>query len=97
MPPNYLLDSNIIIYATDPVNQFIPALIQRLIPAVSAVSYEAVRLRQQKKMSLGDSLVAATALLHRLPLTTRNKTDFTWIPGLQVFNPFDPADFQQIV
>ena len=132
MSPNYLLDSNIIIYSPNPSHAFIPALTQRLTPAVSAISYvevlgfpkitkaeaqeylnifaaavifplhqatleEAVRLRQQKKMSLGDSLVAATALLHRLPLITRNKTDFIWITGLQVFDPFDPADFQQIV
>jgi toxin FitB len=132
MSPNYLLDSNIVIYSTDPVHSFIPTLIQRLIPAVSAVSYvevlgfskitkaeeqeylnifaaavifpieqatleEAVRLRQKKKMSLGDSLVAATASLHRLPLVTRNKSDFTWVTGLQVLNPFDPADLSKIV
>jgi hypothetical protein len=33
---------------------------------------QAVTLRQQHRMSLGDALVAATALVHRLPLATHN-------------------------
>ena len=31
---------------------------------------------------------AATALVHNLPLVTRNVEDFTGIPGLLVVNPF---------
>jgi predicted nucleic acid-binding protein len=48
----------------------------------------AVHLRQQKKMSLGDALVAATALQHQLSLLTRNKADFEHIDGLTVIDPF---------
>jgi predicted nucleic acid-binding protein len=39
-------------------------------------------------MSLADSILAATALLHRLPLVTRNEADFTHVAGLEIINPF---------
>lgn len=47
----------------------------------------AIRLRQQRKMSLGDSLIAATALEHHLTLATANVDDFCWVDGLKVLNP----------
>jgi predicted nucleic acid-binding protein len=40
-------------------------------------------------MSLGDALVAATALVHRLPLATHNVDDFAWIDGLIVVDPLN--------
>jgi hypothetical protein len=46
-----------------------------------------IALRQQKKMSLGDAIIAATALHHQLMLVTSNETDFRWIPQLQLHNP----------
>ena len=54
------------------------------------VIHEAVRLRQQRKMNLGDALVAGTALLHGLTLVTRNTPDFDWIDGLTLLNPLQP-------
>jgi len=48
---------------------------------------QAIKLRQLKKITLGDSLVAATALTHSLPLLTHNKKDFIWIPNLMVIDP----------
>jgi len=48
----------------------------------------AVRLRQQKSMKLGDSIIAATALELGVPLVTRNVDDFKHILGLQIINPF---------
>ena len=44
----------------------------------------AIDLRRQRKMSLGDALVAATCLEHGLKLATRNASDFDWISGLTV-------------
>ena len=118
-----LLDTNIIIYATQPAYaQQLHALIEDPRSAVSLISYvealgfprltsteqnalerffrgievlpvtdlvarEAVRLRQQKKMSLGDSLIAATALVHGRTLVTRNEADFRWITDLNLQNP----------
>ena len=54
-----------------------------------AIADRAVTLRQQKKLGLGDSIIAATALEHSFRLVTRNTDDFDWIPGLTVWNPFD--------
>lgn len=48
----------------------------------------AVRLRQQKRMKLGDAIIAATALEYGVPLVTRNVNDFKHIPGLEIINPF---------
>jgi predicted nucleic acid-binding protein len=47
----------------------------------------AIQLRQQRKMSLGDALIAATALEHHLTLATHNTDDFKWIEGLAVIDP----------
>lgn len=60
-----------------------------LLPLDYPVLMQAVKLRQTRKMSLGDSLVAATALVHNLTLATRNTVDFTWVSGLNLFNPFE--------
>ena len=49
---------------------------------------QATALRQQKRMTLGDSLIAATALEYRLEIATRNVSDFAFIAGLTVYNPF---------
>ena len=63
----------------------------QVLPLVQAVLDQAVILRQQRKMSLGDALVAGTALVHGLTLVTRNVDDFQWIPGLTLLNPFEEA------
>jgi predicted nucleic acid-binding protein len=55
----------------------------------STVLEQAVRLRQQRKMTLGDALVAGTALAHDLTLVTRNTQDFRWIDGLSMLDPFE--------
>lgn len=52
----------------------------------------AINLRQQRKMSLGDALIAATCLEHNEALASANVDDFKWISGLNVVNPL--ADFR---
>ena len=49
----------------------------------------AVALRQQKRMTLGDAIIAGTVLLCELTLVTRNVDDFRWIAELNLLNPFD--------
>lgn len=49
---------------------------------------QAIKLRQQKKMKLGDVIIAATALEYDIPLVTRNVADFKHIAGLDLRNPF---------
>lgn len=44
----------------------------------------AIELRQTKKISLGDSIIAATALHYDHPLFTNNEKDFIGVPNLQV-------------
>lgn len=57
-----------------------------------SVVTEAVKLRQTKRMDLGDAIVAGTALEHRLPLVTRNIGDFSWIQNLDLINPFESPE-----
>ncbi len=45
---------------------------------------EAIRLRQQRRRSLGDSIIAATALLYKLPVLTNNTADFLDVEGIEV-------------
>lgn len=59
-----------------------------LLPISETVIQKATALRQQRKMSLGDVLIAATALVYNKTLVTRNIKDFDWIDGLKLFNPF---------
>ena len=63
--------------------------LMRSLPLSTQVIQTAVQLRQQRKMSLGDALIAATALTEGLTLATRNIADFAWITGLALFNPVD--------
>jgi predicted nucleic acid-binding protein len=59
------------------------------LPLDQMVSQHAIVLRQQRKMSLADAVIAATALAHNLPLVTRNVDDFKHIAGLRIVNPFN--------
>lgn len=59
-----------------------------VLPISQNVIQKATELRQKKKMSLGDALIAGTVLAHNLTLVTRNESDFSWIPGLKLINPF---------
>ena len=58
------------------------------LPLDDRISARAIELRRQKKISLADSIIAATALVHHLPLFTRNEADFAHIAGLEIINPF---------
>ena len=58
-----------------------------MLPLSQSVLEQAVKLRQLRKVSLGDALVAGTALAHGRTLVTRNVDDFKWIAGLSLLDP----------
>ncbi len=125
-----LLDSNIVIYSTQPAYDWLrieissqPFAISQatrievlgwhrltlqdktdleaflaagsMLSITDAVADQAVIMRQGRKMSLGDSIIAATALERDLELVTRNVSDFTHVSGLKLWNPFDQAPAAQ--
>jgi toxin FitB len=61
----------------------------RIFPVNKAIAKKAIALRQERKITLGDSVIAATALLYNHILITRNKDDFKWIHNLTLLNPFE--------
>ena len=120
----HLLDSNILIYAGQPGNEFLDAWLTSEGARMSAISIpevlgftrlsaedeavfeawfarllihavtepilrRAAALRRQRRMKLGDSIIAATALEIGAELVTRNVDDFKLISGLKITNPFD--------
>lgn len=45
----------------------------------------AIQLRQQRKISLGDAVIAAIALVKHLTLQTNDTKDFKWISSLKLY------------
>jgi predicted nucleic acid-binding protein len=63
--------------------------VSQVIPISQLILNQAVALRQIRRMTLGDAIIAATAMVHKLRLVTRNIKDFQWIEDLQLLNPFE--------
>ena len=117
-----LIDSNIIIYATQPefdrLRLFLSnqkqlsvsivskietlgyhklsgkqkKLLEEFFNAVNVVLDEAItdqsiKLRQKENISLADAIIAATALVLKTPLLTRNTDDFKKVMGLKLVDP----------
>lgn len=59
------------------------------LPISQAVLDRAVTLRQQRRMTLGDAIMAGTALIHGLTLVTHNTADFQWIRELPLLDPLE--------
>ena len=122
----HLRDSNILIYAGQPGNEFPDAWLTAEGARMSAISIpevlgftglsaedetvfeawftrlfvqavtepilrRAAALRRQRRMKLGDSIIAATALEIGAKLVTRNVDDFKHIAGLEIADPFDKS------
>jgi predicted nucleic acid-binding protein len=54
----------------------------------ATIAQKAIELKQHKKMAMGDAIIAATALIHNVPLVTRNIDDFKHLKSLKLLNPF---------
>jgi len=74
---------------TEEDRQFLEQFFQTAerLPLSEAVVQWAVKLRQRRKVSLGDSIVAGTAIAHERTLVTRNTDDFRWIEEIKLLNP----------
>lgn len=59
------------------------------IPLSNKVKDKAIELKQIRKMSLGDSIIAASALTQNVTLVTRNTNDFDNIKDLKLLNPYE--------
>lgn len=57
------------------------------LPLTDIIVNKAIKLRQAKRMSLGNSIIAATCLEHNIILWTVNTDDFHHIEGLELLNP----------
>lgn len=58
------------------------------IPIDNPLAELAGDLRRRHNISLGDSIIAASALSHNATLITRNTKDFKKIPHLQITTPY---------
>jgi predicted nucleic acid-binding protein len=58
-----------------------------ILPVNQAIIDTAISLRQTRKMTLGDSLIAATAMIFKRELYTHNAKDFEGITDLFVIDP----------
>ena len=58
-----------------------------LLDLTPEVAEQATTLRQQRRMGLGDAIIAATALVHNQTLLTRNTRDFRQITNLRLIDP----------
>jgi predicted nucleic acid-binding protein len=59
-----------------------------IIPIDEPVVETAIRIRQQRRIRLGDAIIAATAIVNNMVLVTRNVDDFKSIDDLMVYNPW---------
>lgn len=58
-----------------------------LIPISTEIIDDAIKFRKIYNLSVGDSIISATAKLYKLKLYTNNENDFTGIKGLKIYNP----------
>jgi predicted nucleic acid-binding protein len=68
----------------------LPGFGERILPVDSAVAQRAAALHVPDPRPVRDSLIAATALVHGLPVVTRNVNDFAPM-GVEVVNPWQAA------
>lgn len=62
------------------------------IPLTPDVIAQAIIFRQQRRMTLGDTIIAATAFLRQAEFWTNNLKDFDWIEGLKLYNPIKSGE-----
>lgn len=71
--------------------QVLPAFAERILPVDIAVARRSALLHVPDPRPVRDSFIAATALVHGMPVVTRNVTDFE-AAGVEIINPWESAD-----
>lgn len=66
----------------------LPAFADRILPIDTAVAQRCARLHVPDPRAERDALIAATALVHRMRVVTRNVADFQPM-GVDLLNPWD--------
>ena len=56
-------------------------------PVDERIAREAINLKRQKRIKLGDAIIAATAITEDLVLITRNTADFASLSNVNIVNP----------
>jgi predicted nucleic acid-binding protein len=59
------------------------------IALTSVVVERVIEIRSQLAIKLPDAIIAASALVEKLPLMTRNIEDFKRVSGLDLIDPFE--------
>ncbi len=72
--------------------QVLPTFTERILPVDIAVAQCCAKLHVPDPRSDRDALIAATALVHRLIVVTRNNSDFT-TTGVEILDPWKPDLF----
>lgn len=70
-------------------NQVLPGFAERILPVDVAVARRCAELNVPDPRPTRDSLIAATAIVHRLTIVTRNLRDFE-TTGTGLVNPWAP-------
>jgi hypothetical protein len=78
--PKIELDNSIKVHITVYFEEFFNA--SQILPVSQVVIEQGVRLKQIKKISLGDAIIAGTALVYDLTVVTRNIDDFRFYLAL---------------
>ncbi len=73
------------------VQHVLPAFAGRILPVDAAVAIRAASLHVPDPKSSNDAFIAATALVHRMALATRNVADFEGL-GVDLVNPWLQPD-----
>ena len=73
----------------DEERQFLERFFQasEVLPVSDAVVQWAIKFRQRRRMTLGDAIVAGTAVEHGRVLVTRDTEDFRWISEITLLDP----------
>jgi predicted nucleic acid-binding protein len=71
-------------------NQVLPAFAGRILPVDQAVARQSARLHVPDPQPIRDGLIAATAIVHKMVVVTRNTRDFERT-GVTILNPWEPA------